>query len=71
MVAVAGGPQATRSLHSFAVNPGEGDEVGPQSGVRRGTSLKSGHRSNVDTLNLGGKPWQFKGTEDYIFVTNV
>ncbi len=42
-----------------------------KSGLRRGTSLKSGHRSNVDNMDLGGKPWQFKGIVDYIFVTNA
>ncbi|EJN00541.1 hypothetical protein PMI41_03564 [Phyllobacterium sp. YR531] len=72
MAALAGGPEATRSLlHSFAVNPGEGDGVTATLVSGGGRALKTRDRSNVDELDLGGKPWQFKGTEDYIFVTNA
>jgi hypothetical protein len=34
-----------------------------------GRALQTGHRSNVDSLDLGEQPWQFKGEKDYIFVT--
>jgi hypothetical protein len=36
-----------------------------------GRAFITSDRSNVDELDLGGKPWQFKGTEDYIFVTKA